>query len=52
MRLSFFPPQRERKIFMGTLFPTEKKVRDMIQDVVNDYDQYGDLYEESIRLAN
>lgn len=39
MRLKFYPRKRERKIFMGTLLPEEKKVRNMIEDIFRYEDQ-------------
>lgn len=43
MRFRFSPVKRERMIFMGTLLPEEKKVRDLIEDVDDYEEQCADM---------
>ncbi|HBS60832.1 MAG TPA: hypothetical protein DEA44_16410 [Firmicutes bacterium] len=47
MRLRFSPGKRERKIFMGTMLPEEKKVRDLLDDAGNYEEPYGEVQDEN-----
>lgn len=47
MRLKFSPGKRERKIFMGTMLPEEKKVRDLLDDAGNYEEPYDEVQDEN-----
>ncbi|HWR55778.1 MAG TPA: hypothetical protein VN462_04695 [Negativicutes bacterium] len=47
MRMRFSPGKRERKIFMGTMLPEEKKVRDLLDDAGNYEEPYGEVQDEN-----
>ncbi len=45
--MRFSPGKRERKIFMGTMLPEEKKVRDLLDDAGNYEEPYGEVQDEN-----